>query len=97
MSSNYELEEFNGLGPALAPRIPNAENRELESKVELKQRRVQSIQGDLDENVTKIHMLEDHLKNVQDELATTLVKSTEIFFYFIRGKTTFILEIVQCT
>ncbi|CAF0900037.1 unnamed protein product [Adineta ricciae] len=72
MSSHYELEEFNGLGPALAPRIPNAENRELESKVELKQRRVQSIQGDLDENVTKIHMLEDHLKNVQDELATTL-------------------------
>ncbi|UJR23536.1 hypothetical protein I4U23_026526 [Adineta vaga] len=71
MSTNYQLEEFNGLGPALAPRIPNAENRELESKIETKQRRVQLTQSDLDENVTKIHMLEDHLKNVQDELGTT--------------------------
>ena len=33
MSSDLELEEFNGLGTALAPRIPNAENRDLETKV----------------------------------------------------------------
>ena len=33
MSSDLELEEFNGLGTALAPRIPNAENRHLEAKV----------------------------------------------------------------
>ncbi|CAF0852507.1 unnamed protein product [Rotaria sp. Silwood1] len=71
MSSNFELEEFNGLGTTLAPRIPNAENRNLESKIETKQRRFQSTQNELDDNVTKVHMLEDHLKNVQDELATT--------------------------
>lgn len=35
MSSDLELEEFNGLGTALAPRIPNAENRNLEAKVRL--------------------------------------------------------------
>ncbi len=33
MSSDLELEEFSGLGTALAPRIPNAENRNLETKV----------------------------------------------------------------
>lgn len=33
MSSDLELEEFNGLGTALAPRIPNADNRNLEAKV----------------------------------------------------------------
>jgi len=33
MSSDLELEEFNGLGTELAPRIPNAENRNLEAKV----------------------------------------------------------------
>ena len=33
MSNDLELEEFSGLGTALAPRIPNAENRNLESKV----------------------------------------------------------------
>jgi hypothetical protein len=33
MSADLELEEFNGLGTALAPRIPNAENRNLEAKV----------------------------------------------------------------
>jgi hypothetical protein len=33
MSSDLELEEFNGLGTTLAPRIPNAENRNLEAKV----------------------------------------------------------------
>jgi phosphoglycerate-specific signal transduction histidine kinase len=74
MSTDLELEEFNGLGTALAPRIPNAENRNLEAKIETKQRRFHSTQGDLDENVTKVHMLEDHLKNVQDELGTTQVK-----------------------
>lgn len=36
MSSDFELEEFNGLGTALAPRIPNAENRDLETKVKKK-------------------------------------------------------------
>ncbi|CAF0749053.1 unnamed protein product [Adineta steineri] len=71
MSANLELEGFNGLGSALAPRIPNAENRNLETKIESKQRDIQSKQSDIDENVTKIHMLEDHLKNVQDELGTT--------------------------
>lgn len=35
MSSDLELEEFNGLGTALAPRIPNAENRNLELKVNI--------------------------------------------------------------
>ncbi|CAF1233483.1 unnamed protein product, partial [Rotaria sordida] len=71
MSSDFELEEFNGLGTTLAPRIPNAENRNLESKIETKQRRFQSTQNDLDDHLTKVHMLEDHLKNVQDELGTT--------------------------
>ncbi|CAF3917236.1 unnamed protein product [Rotaria magnacalcarata] len=71
MSSDFELEEFNGLGTTLAPRIPNAENRTLETKIETKQRRFQSTQHDLDEHLTKVHMLEDHLKNVQDELGTT--------------------------
>ena len=33
MSGNFELEEFDGLGTVLAPRIPNAENRDLEAKV----------------------------------------------------------------
>jgi hypothetical protein len=33
MSTDLELEEFNGLGTTLAPRIPNAENRNLEAKV----------------------------------------------------------------
>lgn len=33
MSNDFELEEFNGLGTTLAPRIPNAENRDLETKV----------------------------------------------------------------
>jgi hypothetical protein len=37
MSSEFELEEFNGLGSALAPRIPNAENRDLETKVSKEQ------------------------------------------------------------
>jgi hypothetical protein len=36
MSFDLELEEFNGLGTALAPRIPNTENRNLESKVKQK-------------------------------------------------------------
>ena len=34
MNFDLELEEFNGLGTALAPRIPNAENRNLEAQVE---------------------------------------------------------------
>ena len=33
MSTDFELEEFNGLGTTLAPRIPNAENRNIEAKV----------------------------------------------------------------
>ena len=33
MTSDLELEEFSELGTTLAPRISNAENRNLETKV----------------------------------------------------------------
>ncbi|CAF0839436.1 unnamed protein product [Didymodactylos carnosus] len=71
MSNGMELQQFSNISTTLLPRIPNAENRNLETKIEEKQRRHQTVQNDLEENTLRVHMLEDHLKNVQDELETT--------------------------
>ncbi|CAF0814550.1 unnamed protein product [Didymodactylos carnosus] len=71
MNNDMQLQQFSNISTTLLPRIPNAENRNLETKIDTKQHRFQIVQNDLEDNTLKVRMLEDHLKNVQDELGTT--------------------------
>ncbi len=53
-------------------RIPSAlsndENKFLEESIEVKIKEITSLQLNIDENIDRIQMLEDHQKMVQDEI-----------------------------
>ena len=50
--------------------LSNDENRLLEENVEAKTKELARKQLDLDENIDRIHLLEDHQKIVQEEIQT---------------------------
>lgn len=66
--------EIQKLKYILSTVVASSSKISILDQIETKQRRFQSTQNDVEENVTKVHMLEDHLKNVQDELGTTQVR-----------------------
>jgi len=53
--------------------LSNNENKLLEENVEIKIKEIASKQLNIDENIDRIRLLEDHHKIVQDELQTIQV------------------------
>ena len=56
--------------------VANAENKQLESKVQKKEREINSLQLQIDENKDRAQAISDHLRNVRQELQQTQVHNT---------------------
>lgn len=48
--------------------LSNEENKFLEENIEAKTKELSNIQLDINENLDRIQMIENHQKNIQDEL-----------------------------
>jgi hypothetical protein len=59
--------------------LSNDENKFLEERIEAKMKEITSIQIDIDENIDRIRMLENHQKMIQDELEIIQVLSSPSF------------------
>ncbi len=57
--------------------LSNDENKFLEENIEAKLKEITSLQIEIDENIDRIHMLENHQKMIEDELRVIQV----IFLY----------------
>jgi hypothetical protein len=82
-------------------RIPaaliNDENKFLEDNVEAKTKEITSIRLDIDENIDRIQMLENHQKVVQDELGAIqvfIILQSEARRICPRPKQTYVLYII---
>ena len=70
--------------------VANTENKQLEAQVQRKEREINSLQLQIDENKDRVQAISDHLKNVRQELQQTqvclqysLVPSSSIMFPYI--------------
>jgi hypothetical protein len=59
--------------------LSNDENKFLEERIEAKMKEIISIQINIDENIDRIRMLENHQKLIQDELEIIQVLSSPSF------------------
>lgn len=59
--------------------LSNDENKFLEERIEAKMKEIISIQINIDENIDRIRMLENHQKMIQDELEIIQVLSSPSF------------------
>ena len=53
--------------------VANTENKQLEAEVQRKEREINSLQLQIDENKDRVQAISDHLKNVRQELQQTQV------------------------
>lgn len=53
--------------------IANTKNKQLEAQVQRKEREVNSLQLQIDENKDRVQAISDHLRNVRQELQQTQV------------------------
>ena len=75
MDLNDVLRELDWDVSNIALPIANAENKILEDAVTSKVIERNRLQADLDENRNKVTALQEHVKNVRDELMVTQVYS----------------------
>lgn len=73
MDFNDVIRELEWDVSNIALPVANAENKILEDAVAAKTSERNRLQTDLDENRTKVNALQDHIKNVRDELMVTQV------------------------
>lgn len=53
--------------------IANTENKQLEAQVQRKEKEINSLQLQIDENKDRVQAIGDHLRNVRQELQQTQV------------------------
>ncbi len=66
MAAEIELEN-------LALPISSAENKQLENEIHAKQLEIEQLSYNIEENQDRINLLNDHMKNVRQELQLTQV------------------------
>jgi hypothetical protein len=74
MDSSDVLKELDWDVSNIALPVANTENKVLEETVGLKTIERNRLQNDLSENRGKVNALQDHIKNVRDELLATQVR-----------------------
>jgi hypothetical protein len=84
MDLNDVLRDLDWDVSNIALPIANAENKILEDAVTSKTSERNRLQTDLEENRSKVSALQDHVKNVRDELMVTQVISILNNYYFIK-------------